>query len=76
MSVYGEQFAAVYNRDWAFFAARMWPFLRDTVRRLRPDARWWLDLPRSGFRFRKHDGRTFGRPRKRSGGMIYVCRRA
>jgi len=30
-------------------------------------------LERVGFAFRKHDGSTFSRPRKRSGRLIYVC---
>lgn len=30
-------------------------------------------LERSGFAQRKYDGRTFGRPRKRSGRLFYVC---
>ena len=32
-------------------------------------------LGRAGLAFRAYDGRTFGRPRKRSGRLFYVCRR-
>ncbi|MHC4592032.1 MAG: class I SAM-dependent DNA methyltransferase [Planctomycetota bacterium] len=30
-------------------------------------------LDRSGFALRKYDGRAFGRPRKRSGRLFYIC---
>ena len=33
-------------------------------------------LRRAGLAFRAYDGRTFGRPRKRSGRLFYACRRA
>ena len=32
-------------------------------------------LEKAGFSFRKRDGNRFGRPRKRSGRLLYVCRR-
>ena len=31
-------------------------------------------LQRAGFRFTKRDGHTLGRPRQRSGRLVYVCR--
>ena len=42
--LYGKDFAAVYNERWAFWAAKMWPFLEETVAREVPGARRWLDL--------------------------------
>jgi predicted TPR repeat methyltransferase len=44
MSVYGKDFAAVYNSIWFNFSARLWPFLSEVVRRRAPGARTWLDL--------------------------------
>jgi hypothetical protein len=31
-------------------------------------------LERAGFDFTRYDGRTFRRPRKRSGRLLYACR--
>ena len=42
--VYGRDFAAVYNDKWAWFGPRVWPFVREQVRRCCPNARTWLDL--------------------------------
>jgi len=44
MAVYGKAFAEVYNKHWAFFGPRMWPFLSGMVARRVPGARSWLDL--------------------------------
>lgn len=44
MDIYGRDFAAVYNESWGDFTRRIWPFLRETVRRYNPGARTWLDL--------------------------------
>lgn len=44
MTVYGKDFAALYNDKWAFFGPKMWPFLSETVAKHNPDARTWLDL--------------------------------
>jgi SAM-dependent methyltransferase len=43
-SVYGKDFAAVYHDHFDSWCPLMWPFLRKTVKRLRPDASTWLDL--------------------------------
>ena len=42
--IYGKDFAAVYNEKWSFWAVKMWPFLRDTVKKRAPHAKSWLDL--------------------------------
>ncbi len=42
--VYGRDFAAIYDRKWAFWGPRMWAFLAPIVRKQLPDARTWLDL--------------------------------
>lgn len=42
--VYGRDFASVYNEKWAFWGAKMWPFLSRAVTRNNPRARIWLDL--------------------------------
>ena len=44
MSIYGRDFAAVYNDQWAWFGPKMWPFLQGAVSKVNPDARNWLDL--------------------------------
>lgn len=44
MSVYGEDFARVYNATWFNFSARLWPFISEVVRRQAPHASTWLDL--------------------------------
>ncbi len=44
MSVYGKEFAAVYDETWPNFSARLWPFLYELVRKRVPDAHDWLDL--------------------------------
>ena len=43
-SVYGKDFASVYNEKWAFWGPKMWPFLRRAVMRHNPNASTWLDL--------------------------------
>jgi SAM-dependent methyltransferase len=45
--IYGRDFAAIYNVEWAFWGSKMWPFLhRQVQRRRRRDGRSliWLDL--------------------------------
>jgi len=44
MSVYGKDFAPLYNKQWAFWGPKMWPFLSKVVARRKPEARTWLDL--------------------------------
>ncbi len=44
MDIYGRDFAAVYNAMWAFWGAKMWPFLSAQIARRCPRARTWLDL--------------------------------
>lgn len=44
MTVYGKEFAAIYNVRWAFYTQRLWPFLQRQVRRHCGGARTWLDL--------------------------------
>jgi SAM-dependent methyltransferase len=44
MGIYGRDFAAVYNESWGGFTRRIWPFLREMVRRHNPGAGTWLDL--------------------------------
>ena len=44
MGIYGKDFAAVYNKHWAAFDRKMWPFLSKIVARRAPKARTWLDL--------------------------------
>ena len=44
MTVYGKDFAAIYNESWAFWGPKMWPFLSGLVARRVPRARTWLDL--------------------------------
>ncbi|MBN1504489.1 MAG: class I SAM-dependent methyltransferase [Candidatus Eisenbacteria bacterium] len=41
---YGKDFAAIYDRRWAFWGPKMWAFLHPLVRRRLPHARSWLDL--------------------------------
>ena len=44
MTVYGKEFAAVYNLKWNDFTERTWPFLIRMVRLYAPKACNWLDL--------------------------------
>ena len=44
MTIYGKEFAAVYNDQWAFWGPKMWPFLSQAVAARCPHARTWLDL--------------------------------
>jgi len=44
MSVYGKDFALVYNDKWTFWGPKMWPFLSPIVRKELPRAKTWLDL--------------------------------
>ena len=44
MSVYGRDFATVYNVKWAFWGPKMWSFLSPMVAKKLPQARTWLDL--------------------------------
>lgn len=44
MSVYGREFASVYNEKWAFWGPKIWPFLIGKVRKQIPKASTWLDL--------------------------------
>ena len=44
MSIYGKDFAAAYNDQWAFWGPKMWPFLAKVAAARNPDARTWLDL--------------------------------
>jgi len=44
VSIYGKEFAAVYNDQWAFWGSKMWPFLEKVAAAQNPDARTWLDL--------------------------------
>jgi SAM-dependent methyltransferase len=43
-TLYGRDFASAYNEKWAFWGARMWPFLSRAVTRNNPRAKTWLDL--------------------------------
>ncbi len=42
--IYGKYFAAAYDEKWGSWGPKMWPFLRNAVRRLHPGASTWLDL--------------------------------
>ncbi|MHC4481058.1 MAG: class I SAM-dependent DNA methyltransferase [Planctomycetota bacterium] len=44
MSIYGKDFAATYNDEWAWFGPRIWPFLSKAVAKRTPNATAWLDL--------------------------------
>lgn len=44
MTIYGKEFAAVYNDKWAFWGPKMWAFLSPVVRKEFPEAKTWLDL--------------------------------
>ena len=44
MTVYGKDFAAVYDETWFNFSARAWPFISEVVRKRVPGAGAWLDL--------------------------------
>jgi SAM-dependent methyltransferase len=44
MNIYGQEFAAVYNDKWAFWAPKMWPFLSRLIAKDMPYAETWLDL--------------------------------
>lgn len=43
-SIYGNDFAYVYNDKWAYWGEKMWPFLRKAVKQSVPHASTWLDL--------------------------------
>jgi SAM-dependent methyltransferase len=44
MSVYGKEFAGLYDAGWGAWTVRVWPFLRKIVATRKPDAQSWLDL--------------------------------
>jgi SAM-dependent methyltransferase len=45
MSVYGKDFARIYNQHYISWTRdKAWPFLSDLITRQAPDARTWLDL--------------------------------
>jgi len=44
MSLYGKDFATVYNDKWAFWGPKMWSFLSPVVAKELPTAKTWLDL--------------------------------
>ena len=44
MTIYGKEFAAVYNDQWAFWGPKLWPFLSQILAARCPHARTWLDL--------------------------------
>ncbi len=44
MSVYGKQFAAVYNDWWSWRSEKLWPFLLKTAADRTPRKGRWLDL--------------------------------
>jgi SAM-dependent methyltransferase len=44
MKIYGKNFAYIYNKKWAFWGPKMWPFLRDKVETINPSSESWLDL--------------------------------
>ena len=44
MNTYGPLFSRLYDREWAFWAEHLWPFLAAKVGEHCPDARTWLDL--------------------------------
>lgn len=43
-TIYGKEFATVYNRNWASFSQRIWPFLKRTTAGINPKNSTWLDL--------------------------------
>jgi len=44
VDTYGPGFSRIYDREWAFWAEHLWPFLSAEVRECCPGARTWLDL--------------------------------
>jgi len=44
VNTYGPLFSRVYDREWAFWAEHLWPFLSAKVGETCPRARTWLDL--------------------------------
>jgi SAM-dependent methyltransferase len=44
MTVYGKDFAALYNDKFRFWGPKMWPFLSQAVAKHNPEAKTWLDL--------------------------------
>ena len=42
--IYGALFSRIYDREWAFWAEHLWPFLSAKVGKCCPRARTWLDL--------------------------------
>ncbi len=44
MCTYGAAFSRIYDREWAFWAEHLWPFLAARIAEECPDARSWLDL--------------------------------
>lgn len=43
-ATYGKDFAILYNRNWASFGKKMWPFLKKTAAGINPKDSSWLDL--------------------------------
>jgi SAM-dependent methyltransferase len=44
VTIYGATFSRIYDREWAFWAEHLWPFLSAKVGECCPGARTWLDL--------------------------------
>lgn len=44
MTIYGKDFAGVYNEKWAFWAPKIWPFISGIIKKKTPHAKTWLDL--------------------------------
>lgn len=44
MKIYGKNFAYLYNKRWAFWGPKMWPFLSKYIKRNLPKAQSWLDI--------------------------------
>jgi len=44
VAIYGAAFSRLYDREWAFWAEHLWPFVSAKVSERCPQARTWLDL--------------------------------
>jgi len=44
MTIYGKDFAAIYNKEWGGWTRKAWPFISKAVARVNPGASSWLDL--------------------------------
>jgi SAM-dependent methyltransferase len=44
VTTYGALFSRLYDREWAFWAEHLWPFVSARVAERCPGARTWLDL--------------------------------